>query len=166
MSFKIAAWSEAADRALLVVACNYRWRDVAVRLEREGRQGCTMQACERRFRLLVERERAHRAEHLARLTREPVVETAHTNAIFRERDGGLKPAAREHIDGPDGRGQVVAQVLSPEAMIERAQHNEWKRQLMRKAATLALSPGGSTICCAPVDDRSASDPPCALSQQA
>ena len=136
MSFKIAAWSEAADRALLaaVVACDYRWRDVAVRLEREGHQGCTMQACERRFRLLVERERAHRAEHLARLTREPVVETAHTNAIFRERDGGLKPAAREHIDGPDGRGQVVAQVLSPEAMIERAQHNEWKRQLMRKAA--------------------------------
>ena len=55
-------------------------------------------------------------------------------AVFRERDGGLKPAAREHIDGPDGRGQVVAQVLSPEAMIERAQHNEWKRQLMRKAA--------------------------------
>ena len=56
------------------------------------------------------------------------------NSMSRERDGGLKPAAREHIDGPDGRGQVVAQVLSPEAMIERAQHNEWKRQLMRKAA--------------------------------
>jgi hypothetical protein len=87
-----------------------------------------------RFRLLVERERAHRAEHLARLTRETVVETAHSNLIFRERDSGLKPAAREHLDGPDGRGQVVAQVLSPEAMIERAQHNEWKRQLMRKAA--------------------------------
>ena len=47
---------------------------------------------------------------------------------------GCWSSAREHIDGPDGRGQVVAQVLSPEAMIERAQHNEWKRQLMRKAA--------------------------------
>jgi hypothetical protein len=38
LSFKIAAWSEAADWALLaaVISRDYRWRDVAMALERGG----------------------------------------------------------------------------------------------------------------------------------
>ena len=148
MSFKIAAWSEAADRALLaaVVACDYRWRDVAVRLEREGHQGCTMQACERRFRLLVERERAHRAEHLARLTREPVVETAHSNLIFRERDGSLKPVAREHMEGPKRTYRPPARnKLLNRPVRERASP---RRSASLSAAALRINWRFHSLCCA------------------
>ena len=98
------------------------------------------------FRLLVERERAHRAEHLARLTREPVVETAHSSLIFRERDGSLKPVAREHMEGPKRTYRPPARnKLLNRPVRERASP---RRSASLSAAALRINWRFHSLCCA------------------
>ena len=113
--------------------CDYRWRDVAIALERAGHPGRTAQACEHRFRLLVERERALRVEHLNRLVREPVVHSLRGDLLFRarherhsERPSPRPLPLREQAKVAEERTMTAAQLA------ERAAHNDWKRAMMLK----------------------------------
>jgi hypothetical protein len=141
----MASWSELEDRALLAaaIACRYRWVSVATSLERDGYGARTAQACEHRLRLLLERERAYRREHLRRLIAQPIVRGKRTDALFRaaapeaakRADAASFPQMRrKESRSPDKRVVVAMQTLTKAQLLERAEHNEWKRALMAKAA--------------------------------
>ena len=100
----MASWSELADRALLAaaIACRYQWPAVASRLEATRYGARTAQACERRLRLLLERERTLRKEHLRRLIAEPVTRAKRTDALFREAEALNAKRADGDVTFPQG----------------------------------------------------------------
>jgi hypothetical protein len=138
----MASWSKLEDEALLAaaIACRYRWVAVAASLERDGYGARTAQACQRRLKLLLERERAHRREHLRRLIEQPVVRSKRTDALFRAAEAkradvvSFPQMRRKESRSPDKRVVVAMQTLTKAQLLERAEHNEWKRALMAKAA--------------------------------
>jgi hypothetical protein len=149
--------SRVADKALLAAAvdCKYHWPNVAARLEREGHGGRTAQACEHRLRLLLERERTLRKEHLRRLIAEPVTRAKRTDALFREAEALNAKRADGDVTFPQGdvtfpqmgrrrpttkasRTNAILKKARRErtrrALIARAELQDWKRALLAKAA--------------------------------
>ena len=153
----MASWSEIADSALLAaaVACRYHWPNVAAALERAGHGARTAQACEHRLRLLLERERTLRKEHLRRLIAEPVTRAKRTDALFREAEALNAKRADGDVTFPQGdvtfpqmgrrrpttkasRTNAILKKARRErtrrALIARAELQDWKRALLAKAA--------------------------------